>query len=152
MKTSTNIVASLAFLFVSAIGTACSSSSTEKEAASEVVTKPAGQTSAKIVQLNAPDFAEKVKEAEVQLVDVRTAGEVATGKIPNAINIDYNTVNFEEMAAKLDPNKPVAVYCKVGGRSARAAKVFQELGFKQIFELEGGIISWNASGLATEKQ
>ena len=111
----------------------------------------AQQPQAKVVVLSAEQFAAKAAEANVQLVDVRTAGEVATGKIADAINIDYNSVDFDALAAKLDPNKPVAVYCKVGGRSARAVKVFQELGFKQIYELDRGIISWNASGLPIEK-
>ncbi len=136
--------------------TACSTANPDKllekepaspAAASEVPQQPA----AKVAVLDATQFAEKIKGNGVQLVDVRTAGEVASGKIANAINIDYNSVEFEALAAKLDPAKPVAVYCKVGGRSTRAVKVFQELGFTEIYELEGGVIAWNASRLPLEK-
>ncbi len=125
-------------------GTATSDKKSEPVAAAQ-------QPKAKVEVLTAEAFAEIVKTSGVQLVDVRTPGEVAGGKIANAINIDYNSTAFEEMAAKLDPEKPVAVYCKVGGRSARAVKVFEELGFKQIYELDGGIISWNAAGQPLEK-
>jgi rhodanese-related sulfurtransferase len=151
MKTNRHTMTFFALLLILVAGAACSTPSEQKEATKGAAVQPVAQQTAKIVQLDANDFASKIKEADIQLVDVRTAGEVATGKIPNAVNIDYNTTNFEELAAKLDPNKPVAVYCKVGGRSARAAKVFQKLGFKQIYELDGGIISWNASGQAIEK-
>lgn len=147
-------------VFTAGCGNANSGNSVDK-AASSVTPAPvetpaeapvaAQQPQAKVLVLSAEQFAAKAAEANVQLVDVRTAGEVATGKIANALNIDYNSVEFDAQAAKLDPNKPVAVYCKVGGRSARAVKVFQELGFKQIYELDGGIISWNASGLPIEK-
>ena len=123
-------------------------SATEKQERTPVAQQ---EPMAKVKVLTAEEFAEKIKAPNVQLVDVRTAGEVATGKIADAINIDYNSTSFDEMAAKLDPNKPVLVYCKVGGRSTRAVKVFQELGFKEIYELDGGIISWNASKLPLEK-
>jgi len=136
--------------------TACSNANPEKapekEAGSVATASEVPQQAApKVAVLDAPQFAEKIKENGVQLVDVRTAGEVASGKIANAVNIDFNSVEFEAIAAKLDPAKPVAVYCKVGGRSSRAVKVFQELGFTEIYELDGGVIAWNASRLPLEK-
>lgn len=125
----------------------CSSATEKHEHATVATQEPRGQ----VTVLTAEEFAEKIKAPEVQLIDVRTAGEVSTGKIASAINIDYNSDAFDELAAKLDPSKPVMVYCKVGGRSTRAVKVFQSLGFKEIYELDGGIISWNASKLPLEK-
>lgn len=123
-------------------------SATEKQERPAVMQQEPG---VKVTVLTAEEFAEKTKASNVQLVDVRTPGEVASGKIANAVNIDYNSDTFDELAAKLDPAKPVLVYCKVGGRSTRAVKVFQSLGFKEIYELDGGIISWNASNLPLEK-
>lgn len=125
----------------------CTSATEKKEKAA--VAKQEFRT--EVTVLSAEEFAEKTKTPNVQLVDVRTPGEVAGGKIANAVNIDYNSDAFNEQAAKLDPAKPVLVYCKVGGRSTRAVKVFQELGFKEIYELDGGIISWNAAGQPLEK-
>ena len=46
-----------------------------------------------------------------------------------------------------DKSKPVFVYCKVGGRSSQAAAKLAELGFKEIYNLEGGIMKWEALGL-----
>lgn len=151
MKLTGKILAAGLLVSLGLAAIACSGPATETRSAAAPATTGVQQAPAKIVQLSADEFAKKIKTDDVQLVDVRTAGEVATGKIAGAINIDYNGVDFKAMAAKLDPSKLVAVYCKVGGRSARAAKVFQELGFREVVELDGGIISWNASGLPTEK-
>ena len=126
----------------------CSTATSEKKTQPVAASQ---QPKAKVEVLQAEAFAKMLNADNVQLVDVRTPGEVAGGKIAKAINIDYNSTTFEEKAAKLDPEKPVLVYCKVGGRSARAVKVFQELGFKQIYELDGGIISWNAAGQPLQK-
>jgi rhodanese-related sulfurtransferase len=45
-----------------------------------------------------------------------------------------------------DPKKPVLVYCRSGGRSAKAAQELRAAGFSQVLELEGGVIAWQKSG------
>lgn len=92
--------------------------------------------------LNADQFEQKLQMEDVQLVDVRTADEFAEGHLPNALNIDINGDEFELQTAKLDKEKPVMVYCKMGGRSAKAASKLKEQGFKNITDLDGGITSW----------
>jgi len=49
----------------------------------------------------------------------------------------------------LDKNKPVYVYCAVGGRSATAAKILSDMGFTEVYDLEGGIINWEEKNLET---
>lgn len=112
-----------------------------------------GQNSKAIQTIDAKTFAEKLKLTEtaqlnVQLVDVRTPGEYNTEHINNATNINWNGDDFVSKAEKLDKTKPVFVYCKVGGRSAQAASKLEELGFKEIYNLDGGIMKWNAAGMA----
>jgi rhodanese-related sulfurtransferase len=46
------------------------------------------------------------------------------------------------MAGKLDKKKPVAVYCRSGMRSANAANILKEMGFKKIYNLDGGYLAW----------
>ncbi|WP_179343983.1 rhodanese-like domain-containing protein [Winogradskyella ursingii] len=82
---------------------------------------------------------------DVQLVDVRTAEEYAEIHIPNAQNIDFNSPTFDEDVEKLDKKKPVILYCKSGGRSAKCAKKLKDAGFKKIYDLEGGISKWQHS-------
>ncbi|TAE59522.1 MAG: rhodanese-like domain-containing protein, partial [Bacteroidetes bacterium] len=52
---------------------------------------------------------------------------------------------------KLDKSQPVFVYCAVGGRSGRSAQTLQQLGFTQVYDLEGGITRWQQEGLPVEK-
>ena len=78
----------------------------------------------------------------VQLIDVRTPLEFNGGYIGNAENIDFRSTDFIQKISKLDRNKPVLLYCSAGGRSARASKIFQSLGFKKIYDLKGGYSEW----------
>lgn len=92
-------------------------------------------------------FAEKVAVPGVQLIDVRTPDEYGNQHLDNAKNINVNDSNFEAQAAQLDKNKPVYVYCLSGGRSAKAADKLASMGFKEVYNMAGGITRWNAEGL-----
>ena len=89
------------------------------------------------------EFKNIMKDKSAQILDVRTANEVAQGKIQGSINIDYFKANFLETTKnKLDITKPVLVYCAAGGRSASAAKDLKKAGFKKVYDLEGGYANW----------
>lgn len=80
------------------------------------------------------------KQKTVQLLDVRTAKEIAQGKIINAAEMDYFDPEFKAKVEKMnfDKSKPMIVYCASGGRSSKAADILVELGFKNVYNLEGG--------------
>jgi rhodanese-related sulfurtransferase len=89
------------------------------------------------------EFKKLMKDPSAQIVDVRTANEVAQGKINGSMNIDYFSPTFVATAQKkLDKTKPVLVYCAAGGRSASAAKDLKKAGFKKVYDLEGGYDAW----------
>ena len=75
-------------------------------------------------RLSPKDFQAALAKPGVQLVDVRTSEEFATGHLANARNIDYVNGDFLAGAAKLDKTKPVLLYCAAGGRrrSSRLAR------------------------------
>jgi len=81
-------------------------------------------------------------EDDVQLIDVRTSEEFSSGSLEGAQNIDYNSEHFIDKISKLDRNRPVLIYCAMGGRSSKASKVFKSQGFKKIYDLKGGYSSW----------
>ncbi|WP_339699327.1 rhodanese-like domain-containing protein [uncultured Roseivirga sp.] len=85
-------------------------------------------------------------EASVQIIDVRTPDEYAQGAIKNSTLMNFNAPDFKNKLEGLDKNKPVAVYCHSGGRSNQAFEMMKEMGFKQIYELQGGIAAWQAGG------
>lgn len=108
-----------------------------------------GQPAKGVQVLDAKTYAEKLKATtNPQLLDVRTPEEYATEHIDNATNVNWNGDDFVAKSGKYDKNKPVFVYCKVGGRSAQAANKLAEMGFKEIYNLEGGIMKWNSAGFA----
>ncbi len=90
-------------------------------------------------------------DSTVQLVDVRTTEEYAVSHLKDAQNICVTSDDFSEKVKTLDKSKPVYVYCKLGGRSADAAKILTEMGFKEVYDLEGGITNWEEEGMSTEK-
>ena len=97
----------------------------------------------------AAQFAYLLKQTpQAQLIDVRTPEEFAAQHIDQAQNIDWNGDSFDSQVGQLDHQKPVFVYCMSGGRSKKAATKLAELGFQKIYELNGGILKWNAAGYA----
>lgn len=91
------------------------------------------------------------KHKDLQLIDVRTAGEFKEGYIKGAVNIDYFGDGFQVEIKKLDKSKPIAVYCGVGGRSGSTLKVLQDLGFEKAYDLDGGITLWEEKRLELVK-
>lgn len=82
---------------------------------------------------------------DVQLVDVRTPQEFNAGHIDDAINIDISDPEtFTEKVENLDKEKPIYIYCQMGGRSKKASQKLKELGFKNIFDYSGGYGEWSA--------
>jgi thioredoxin len=89
--------------------------------------------------------------AGAQLIDVRTPEEYAGGHLKNAVNINYNSDDFEAQSGKLDKSKPVFVYCLSGGRSSNAADKMEEMGFSEIYNMDGGIMKWSSAGKTLDK-
>ena len=88
---------------------------------------------------------------DVQLLDVRTPDEYAEGHIAGAVLVDVNESDFEGKAvAMLDASRPVAVYCRSGRRSARAASLLTARGYK-VTNLEGGVMAWQDAGKSLVK-
>jgi len=108
-----------------------------------------GQTSKNVINTDPKSFSEKITATpNAQIIDVRTPQEFAGGHIDKAINIDWLGDNFEANVQKLDKTKPVFVYCKTNNRSQIAAKKLEELGFKTNYNMQGGLLKWDAEGLS----
>ena len=105
-----------------------------------------GVSGGKVTNLNATDFASKISDSSVTLVDVRTPGEFTSGHISGALNIDFESGSFEQDIQKLDKTKVYAVYCRSGNRSGQATNLMAKDGFKTVFNLNGGVIDWINSG------
>ena len=99
--------------------------------------------SAQVMSVSA--FKTKIKQKSVQLIDVRTPEEYGAGHIEGALNIDVQSGDFEsQVNAQISRKKPVAVYCRSGKRSARAASALSKMGYKVVYDLQGGYLAWEA--------
>jgi rhodanese-related sulfurtransferase len=103
--------------------------------------------SATTVNLNVSEFSQKISEPGVIIVDVRTPEEFASGHIEGALNIDFNSGNFENEITRLNPSESYAVYCRSGSRSGQAASIMHKAGFHDVSNLNGGVIDWTNDGL-----
>ena len=92
--------------------------------------------------ISVEEMQELVHLEDMQLVDVRTPSEYNEGHVPNAKNIDFWGENFDAKIDELDKTKPIIVYCKSGGRSAKCASKLAAKGFEKIYDLKGGFSQW----------
>jgi thioredoxin 1 len=95
-----------------------------------------------IKNLNPDEFEKGIKGSGIQLIDVRTPEEYNGKHIAGAVNMDFNSNNFEEQIKSLDKREPVYFYCLMGGRSGKAAELAAKDGFVNINNLAKGITAW----------
>jgi len=81
------------------------------------------------------------------ILDVRTPQEYNAGHLAGAINVDFYSPNFKQQLSKLDRTKTYVLYCHSGNRSGRTVPIMKKLGFKRVYEIEGGIANWLSQGL-----
>lgn len=89
------------------------------------------------------------RDAGTLLVDIREPAEFSRGHIPGAILIPRGLLEFEILPAvqrtraDVEPeNCEIVLYCGTGGRSALAAKSLDDMGFRNVSSMDGGIVAW----------
>lgn len=107
-----------------------------------------GQSAPTNTSLTASEFSKNIESNDgAKIIDVRTPQEFENGHIQYAINFDWNGSDFDKQIATLDKEAPLFVYCLSGGRSSSAASHLRSNGFKEVYELNGGMMQWRAAGL-----
>jgi rhodanese-related sulfurtransferase len=91
-------------------------------------------------------FKTKNTEEERIVLDVRTPEEYSEGHIPNSKNINFNDPSFITTLETLDKNKAYSIYCRSGNRSGQARELMRSLGFTNVLDLQGGVVSWERNG------
>ena len=137
------------FITVFAIGGTLSSCSDDSTTTNSDVVVETNGTIAKDVDVK--EFKKLAEAGNGQILDVRTPGEVSEGYIKGAYHFDIYDADFKSKLAELDKEIPVYVYCKSGGRSGNAMKEMKALGFKTIYNLDGGIGAWDNAGFQKVK-
>jgi phage shock protein E len=81
------------------------------------------------------------------LLDVRTPEEFSASTLQGAVNIDYHAEDFSEQLSALDKDVNYYIYCRVGNRSHKTLLLMEDMKFKKVSELDGGIKAWEQEGL-----
>lgn len=105
-----------------------------------------GQNTA-VKQVNSIEFENLIKKSSGTLLDVRTLGEFKNGHIKNAGQLNYYDLDFRQKLLLLPKDQPIYLYCNTGYRSQKAAKILIENGYKNVYNLEHGIMEWNLKNL-----
>ena len=100
----------------------------------------------KVTDISARQFLDLTNNREGIVLDVRTPAETAQGHIEGASFIDFYDEGFEQKMDLIQKDKPIYIYCRSGGRSAKAAEIMLRQGFIEIYNLDGGILAWEEAG------
>jgi rhodanese-related sulfurtransferase len=109
----------------------------------------AGLPADHIPQLSAEDLYRRMTSgSKIGLVDVRAKREYMTGHIEGSMNIPAPDLRKRHQA--LDMKAPIVVVCNTGHRSSLGASILKQKGFKEVYNLAGGMTGYNAAGYAAE--
>lgn len=106
-------------------------------------------TEAAVVDLDASEFARIIENKDVFVIDTHIP-EQDHIKGTNAV-IAYNELESSD-ALPSDKNTPIGVYCRSGSMSAEAAQTLLGMGYKNIYNLEGGTNEWREAGLEFDNE
>lgn len=129
----------LVLIFVFAVATSGVS------VADSAATQPSGWK-----DIDPNEFQKLAKNPDNIILDVRTPKEFHVGRIRGAVNIDVQAADFNKKVAQLDKSKTCLIYCRTGIRGGTAAKKMHEAGFKDLYNLDGGIAAWWQAGKPVE--
>lgn len=128
----------LGLALASVVVAACGTGEEPKEASGPGVDVVSAEHAAEIVA----DGSERLF-----ILDVRTAEEYAEAHIEGAELIDIQRPDFADRVTALDRDLQYVLYCRSGNRSERARRLMTELGFREVHDIEGGIVAWIDAGL-----
>ncbi len=84
------------------------------------------------------------------LIDIREDHEWSGGHIPGAIHLGKGILERDIEKIAPDPKAQLVLYCGGGYRSALSAELLQQMGYGQVFSLQGGIRTWRDQSLELE--
>lgn len=101
---------------------------------------------AEAIQYIDVDSAKALHENGAQFIDTRSYIEAKFGMIEGSVRIPHDEI--QDHQATIDKEKPVVLYCAVGGRAGEAAKTLHSLGYTQVHVISNGqgFSDWKDAG------
>ena len=84
------------------------------------------------------------------LLDVRTQSEYNDGHIQDAINIPHDQILKDPQLVSAYKDSQVVVFCRSGVRAGKVIEMLEDLGFKEIIDIDGDMLAWNEAGHSVE--
>ena len=119
--------------------------------------RSAASGGARVQKIDRREAVAKAAAGEIVLIDVRDGMELrASGTAKGALHVPLAAIRMKcdpsspECLKQLSVDKPVALYCASGARSAGAAQMLAQMGYKTVYNL-GGLYDWHAAGGAIER-
>lgn len=101
-------------------------------------------------RIQAEQAKELIDAGTVTVIDVREPAEYARDHIPGVTLVPLAKI-ISSPATAVTAEDDVIFVCEVGQRSAVAAELAASLGKERLYNLEGGMTAWRASGYPVEK-
>lgn len=96
-------------------------------------------------RLNVVEAVRLINDRDPVILDVRPPGDFKKGHLLNAVNVPLT--KFEELLGRVAKDKPVLIYCALGGSSVGAAEKLRKSGYNEVYPLRGGLNAWLTSNL-----
>ena len=122
-------------------------------ALSVLVAACSSDTTTQSIELVSPAEASQViadSPAGLVVLDIRTPEEFTQARLADAMLVDFYEDDFAAQLDTLDKNVPYVMYCNSGNRSSEAVKTMEDLGFVEVYEIDGGIVNWYDQGYPIE--
>jgi phage shock protein E len=122
-------------------------------ALSVLVAACSSDTTTQSIELVSPaDAAQVIADdpAGLVILDIRTPEEFNQARLADAVMVDFYAENFAAQLDTLDKDVPYVMYCNSGNRSSEAVKTMEDLGFVEVYEVDGGIVNWYDQGYPIE--
>ncbi|MEA3510043.1 MAG: rhodanese-like domain-containing protein [Actinomycetota bacterium] len=120
---------------------------------SVLVAACSSDTTTQAIELVSPAEAAQViadDPAGLVVLDIRTPDEFAQARLADAVLVDFYETDFAAQLDTLDKDVPYVMYCNSGNRSSEAVKTMKDLGFVEVYEIDGGIVNWYDQGFPLE--
>ncbi len=105
-----------------------------------------------IPQVSTSEAVQLINRRDAHVLDVREPGEFGSGHIGGARNIPVGALKSRLGEIDKWKDQPVIVHCATGNRSQGAAAALKAAGFKEVFNLRGGMGAWQQAGMPVEKK
>jgi len=109
-------------------------------------TEAVGSSGTSVVSVDTAVATLENAPADLVILDVRTPEEYETARLDGALIIDFYETDFADRIAELDRDVPYLLYCRSGNRSGQTRQIMEDLGFTEVYDVDGGINAWQAAG------